>query len=67
MPLTETLIPMAWPLCSRMADWTYGLLLKAATLDEATLSSVQCSEAHSGSGQPNYRTQNGEPPTTHSH
>jgi len=39
-----------------MADWTYGLSLKAATLDEATPSSVQCNKAHSGSGRPDYRT-----------
>jgi len=50
MPLTETLALMTWPLCSGMADWTYGLLLKAATLDEATPSSIQRSEAHSGPG-----------------
>ena len=37
---------MARPLCSGMEDQTYGLLPKATTLDEATPSSVQCSEAH---------------------
>ena len=58
---------MAWPLCSGTIDWTYGLLLKAATLDEATPSSVQHSETYSSSGQPNYRMENGRPPTTHSH
>jgi len=41
---------MAWPLCSGTVDWIYGLLLKAATLDEATPSSVQRSETYSGSG-----------------
>ena len=64
--LTETLAPTAWPFCSRTADWTYGLSLKAATLDEATPSSVQCSKAHSGSRRPDYRTQNGGPPTAYS-
>ena len=48
-PLTETLAPMAWPFCSRTADRTYGLSLKAATLDEVTSSSIQHSKAHSGS------------------
>jgi len=52
---------MAWPFCSRTADWTYGLLLKAATLDEATPSSVQRSKAHFSSRRPDYRTQNGGP------
>jgi len=50
MPFTETLTLAAWPLCSRMVDWTYGLLFKAAILDEATLSSVQCSKAYSSFG-----------------
>ena len=36
MPFTETLASTAWPLCSRMVDQTYGLSLKAATLNEAT-------------------------------
>jgi len=64
MPFTETLTSMAWPLCSGTADQTYDLLLKAATLDEATPSSIQCSEAYSGSGQPNHRTENRRPSTT---
>ena len=67
VPLTETLALMAWPLCSGMADRTYGLLLKAATLDEATPSSVQCSEAYSSSRWPDYRMENGRSPTAHSH
>jgi len=67
VPFTETLTSTAGPLCSRKTDRTYGLLLKAATLDEATLSGVQCSEAYSGSRRPNYRLENREPPTTHSH
>ena len=58
---------MARPLCSGTADQTYSLLSKATTPDEATPSSVQCSEAHSSFGQPDYRMQNGGPPTTHSH
>ena len=65
-PLTETLAPTAWPFCSRTVDQTYGLSLKAATLDEATPSSVQCSKAHSGFKQPDYRMQNERPLTTHS-
>ena len=65
MPFTETLAWMAWPLYSRIVDWTYDLLLKAATLDEATPSSIQHSEAYSSSGQPNCRTENGRPPTAH--
>ena len=64
--LTETLALTAWPFCSKMADRTYGLSLKAATLGEATPSSVQHSKAHSGSGRPDYRTQNGGLPTAHS-
>ena len=40
MPFTETLTLTAWPLCSGTVDQTYGLLLKATTLDEATPSSV---------------------------
>jgi len=67
MPFTETLTLMAWPLCSGTADRTYSLSLKAATLDKATPSSVQCSKAYSGSRQPNHRTENGRPPTAHSH
>ena len=64
---TETLASMAWPLCSGKTDWTYGLLLKTATPDEATLSSIQRSEAYSGSGQPDYRPENRRPPTAHSY
>jgi len=45
VPLTKTLVPTAWPFCSRTADRTYGLLLKAATLDEVTPSSIQRSKA----------------------
>ena len=67
MPFTETLASMAWPLCSGTKDRTYGLSPKATTPDEATLSSVQHSEAYSGSRRPNYRTQNGGPSTTYSH
>jgi len=67
MPLTETLTSTAWPLCSRTADWIYGLLLKAATPDEATPSSVQCSEAYSSSRWPDYRTENRRSPTTYNH
>jgi len=58
---------MAWFFYSGMADWTYGLSLKAATPDEATPSSVQRSEAYSGSRQPDHRTENGRSPTAHSH
>ena len=65
MPLTETLASTAWPLCSGTADQTYGLLLKAVTPDEATLSSVQHSEAYSGSRRPDHRMENGRLPTTH--
>ena len=50
MPLTETLISIAWPLCSETADWTYGLSLKAATPDKATPSGVQRGEAYSSPG-----------------
>ena len=57
----------AWPLCNGTVDWTYGLLLKTATPDEATPSSVQRSEAYSGSRRPNHRTENGRSPTAHSH
>ena len=49
MPFTETLASTAWPLCSRMVDQTYGLSLKAATLNEATPSDVQHGEAYSSS------------------
>ena len=66
-PFTETLTLMARPLCSGMEDQIYGLSPKATTLDEATPSSVQHSEAHSSSRWPDYRTQNGGPPTTYSH
>ena len=66
-PFTKTLTPMAWPLCSGTEDQTYGLLPKAATLDEATPPSVQCSKAYSGSGRPDHRTENGRPPTAHNH
>jgi len=58
---------MAWPLCSGTVDWTYGLSLKAAIPDEATPSSVQCSEAYSGSGQPvrgSLTHDSGAPPIT---
>ena len=58
---------MAWFFYSGMADWTYGLSLKAATPDEATPSSVQRSEAYSGSRQPDYRTENDRLPTAHSY
>ena len=67
VPLTETLISMAWSLCSGIADQTYSLLLKAATLDEATSSSVQRGEAYSSSGWPNYRPKDRGPPPAHSH
>ena len=67
MPFAETLTLMARPLCSGMEDQTYSLLPKATTPDKATLSSVQHSEAHSSSGQPDYRMQNRGPPTAHSH
>ena len=67
MPFTETLTSMARPLCSGTEDRTYGLSPKATIPDEATPSSVQRSEAHSGSGQPDYRMQNGGPPTAHSY
>ena len=49
-PFAETLALMAWPLCSGTKDQTYGLWPKAATLDEATPSSVQRSKAYFGSG-----------------
>ena len=49
MPFTETLASTAWPLCSRTVDQTYGLSLKAATLNEATPSDVQHGEAYSSS------------------
>ena len=58
---------MAWPLCSRTEDRTYGLSPKAATPDETTLSSVQCSKAYSGSERPNHRVENRRPPTAYSH
>jgi len=58
---------MAWPLCSGTMDQTYGLLLKAATLDKATPSSVQHSKAYSSSGRPNHRMENGRPPTAYSY
>ena len=67
MPFTETLTSTAWPLYSRTEDQTYGLSPKAATLDEVTLSSIQCSKAYSGSRQPDHRTENRRPPTAHSH
>ena len=67
MPLTETLAPTTWPFCSGMVNWTYGLLLKTPTLDKAIPSSVQCSEAYSSPRRPDYRMENGRPPTTHSH
>ena len=66
-PLTETLASTAWPLCSRTADGTYGLSLKAATLDEATPSGVQHGKAYSSPGWPDYRPEDGRPPTAHSH
>ena len=50
MPLTETLTLTAWPLCSGTVDQTYGLSLKAATLDKATPSSIQRGEAYSSPG-----------------
>ena len=49
-PFAETLASTTGPLCSGKTDRTHGLSLKAATPDEATPFSVQCSEAHSGSG-----------------
>ena len=67
MPLTETLAPMTWPFCGKTVDRTYSLLLKTAILDKATPSSVQHSEAYSGSRRPNHRTENKRPPTAHSH
>ena len=67
MLLTETLALTTWPFCSRTADWTYGLSLKTATLDEATPSSVQRSKTYSGPRRPDHRTKSGRPPTAHSH
>ena len=67
MPLTGTLAPMTWPFCSGTADRTYGLSLKTATLDEATPSSVQRSEAYSSPRRPDHRTESRRPSTTHSH
>ena len=67
MPLIETLAPTTWPFCSGTADWTYGLSLKTATLDEATPSSIQRSEAYSSPGRPDHRIESGRPPTAHSH
>ena len=67
IPLIETLASIAWPLYSGTADRTYGLSLKAATLDEATPSSVQRSEAYSSSGRPDHRMENGRSPTAYSH
>ena len=67
MPLTETLTPTAWPLCSGTEDWTYGLSPKAATLDEATPPSVQHSKAYSSSRQPDHRMENGRSPIAHSY
>ena len=58
---------MAWLLCSGTEDWTYCLLPKAVTADEATPSSVQHSKAYSSSRWPNHRMENKRPPTTHSH
>ena len=65
VPFAETLASTAQPLCSGMEDWTYRL--SPTTLDEATPSSVQCREAHSGSRWPNYRMQNRGLSTAHSH
>ena len=67
MPFAETLASMAWPLCSKTADWTYGLSLKTTTLDEVASSSIQHSEAYSGSRWPNYRTENRRPSTVHNY
>ena len=66
-PFAETLTSTTQPLHSGKTDRTYGLLLKTATLDEATPLSVQRSEAHSGSGRPDSRTENDGPPTAHNH
>ena len=66
-PFTETLTLTAWPLCSGTADWTYGLLLKAATPDEVTPSSVQCGEAYSSPGRSDYRPEDGGPSTAYSY
>jgi len=63
----ETLALMAWPLCSGKIDRTYGLLLKTVILDEATPSSVQCSEAYFGFRRPDYRPENRRLSTTHRH
>ena len=67
MPLIETLAPTTWPFCSGTVDWTYSLLLKTATLDEATPSSVQRSEAYSGPRRPDHRMENGRLPTAYSY
>ena len=67
VPLTETLTSTTWPLCSGTVDWTYGLPLETATLNEATPPGVQRSEAYSSPGRPNCRPENGRSPTAHSH
>ena len=66
-PLTETLAPTAWLLCSGTADWTYGLSLKTATQDKATLFSIQYSKTYSSPRRPDYRMHDRGLPTTHSH
>ena len=66
-PFAETLASITGPLYSGKTDRTYGLSLKTATPDEATPSSVQHSEAYSGSGRPDYMPENGGPPAAHSH
>ena len=67
MPLTETLALTTWPFCSRTVDQTYSLSLKTTTLNKATPSSVQRSEAYSSPRRPNHRTENRRPLTAHSH
>ena len=67
VPLTETLTLTAWPFCSGTVDQTYGLSLKAATLDKATPSSIQHGEAYSSPRWPDYRPEDGGPPTAHSY
>ena len=67
MPLAETLALTAWPFCSETADWTYGLSLKTATQDKATLFSIQYSKTYSSPRRPDYRMHDRGLPTTHSH
>ena len=67
VPFAETLALTAQPLCGGTENWTYDLLPKATTLDKATPSSIQRGEAYSSPGWPDYRPEDGGPPTAHSY